>query len=242
VLALGSHLLGDDLSLLAWQRDDHRGTPAPDGLDEDGFIGWLDALQAEWVHASRRLSPRLVIELLDWTGPHVVEVISIQDPSTLTGDVSWASSRPVPAWLDHARELTERWIHRQQILEAVGLPSDLQHDLLVPVLDGLRWSYPYRLDSHKRPAGATVEIAVAGVDLELRWHLVSDDETWNFEPPADGPPAATLHMTSEQAWRLLSNNFSPDRHGEVLVSGDPTIVSTLTSTRGIIGTPKQAAS
>ena len=47
--------------------------------------------------------------------------------------------------LDQARELSEYWIHRQQLLQGLGRPSDLRADLAGPVLDGLRWAYPYRL-------------------------------------------------------------------------------------------------
>jgi hypothetical protein len=68
VLGLCSHLLGDDLAWLARHRDNHHGTRAPAG-DEDAFTVWLDALQSEWVHAARRLSPRLMTDLLAWTVP-----------------------------------------------------------------------------------------------------------------------------------------------------------------------------
>jgi hypothetical protein len=37
-----------------------------------------------------------------------------------TVSVSWAGPDPVPAWLDQARELSEYWIHRQQILQALA--------------------------------------------------------------------------------------------------------------------------
>ena len=59
ILGLCGHLLGDDLGLLARHRDGHHGTVPPDGATEGEFIAWLDDMQAEWVHASRRLSPRL---------------------------------------------------------------------------------------------------------------------------------------------------------------------------------------
>ena len=36
------------------------------------------------------------------------------------------------------RGLSEYWIHRQQLLQALGRPSDLRADLAAPVLDGLR--------------------------------------------------------------------------------------------------------
>jgi uncharacterized protein (TIGR03083 family) len=238
VLGLASHLLGGDLGLLARQRDGHHGTPAPEELSEEGFISWLDELQIEWVRAARRLSPRLVVELLDWAAPQLAEMVGSQDASASTASVSWASAGPVPVWLDHARELSERWIHRQQILEAVGAPSDLREDLGGPVLDGLRWAYPFRLEPHQRPEGATVEISVTGDEVELGWYVVSDGAAWSFRSAACDPLAARLRMTSEQAWRLLSNNFDKDAHGEVLASGDAEIVAALMRTRGIIGTPE----
>jgi hypothetical protein len=43
---LATHLLGGSFSVIAWLRDDFRGTPAPNGTDEAGFIEWLDELQA----------------------------------------------------------------------------------------------------------------------------------------------------------------------------------------------------
>jgi len=49
VLDLVNHLVGIDLAVISRQRDQHHGTPAPDGLDERAFIGWLDDLQNGWV-------------------------------------------------------------------------------------------------------------------------------------------------------------------------------------------------
>ncbi len=49
--------------------------------------------------------------------------------------------QPVPVWLDQARQLSEQWIHRQQLLQALGRRSDLRPDPAGPV----RWAYPYRL-------------------------------------------------------------------------------------------------
>jgi hypothetical protein len=70
-------------------------------------------------------------------------VIISQDPMSPTANMSWASADPVPVWLDQARELSERWIHRQQILQALGRPSDLREDLAEPALEFLRWAYPF---------------------------------------------------------------------------------------------------
>jgi uncharacterized protein (TIGR03083 family) len=125
VLGLCCHLLGDDLALLARHRDGYYGALGPDSAGEAEFARWLDELQAEWVRAARRLSPRLVTDLLRWSGPQIAGTFRGEDPRPRTASVSWAGHSPVPAWLDQARELSEYWIHRQQILQALGRPSDL---------------------------------------------------------------------------------------------------------------------
>lgn len=148
VYGLATHLLGGSLSVISWLRDGHRGTSPPDGVDEQGFIVWLDELQIAWVDAARRISPELLVELLAWSTPKFDEALAAHDPEALSAHVSWASAAPVPVWLDHARELSEKWIHRQHILEAIGRPSDLRSDLARPVLDALCWAYPYRFGAH----------------------------------------------------------------------------------------------
>ena len=79
--------------------DDYLGTPPPAGVDEAGFIEWLDGMQDEWVHAARRLSPALVLQLLGWSGPQLIESFRTSDPRARTAHVSWAGPEPVPVWL-----------------------------------------------------------------------------------------------------------------------------------------------
>jgi uncharacterized protein (TIGR03083 family) len=63
------HLLGDDIDLLSRRRDgaaptDTPGKPA--GFQE--LVASLDRLNQSWVEATRRVSPRLLCELLAVTG------------------------------------------------------------------------------------------------------------------------------------------------------------------------------
>lgn len=135
-LDLVCHLVGDDFGLLGRQRDGHAALRPPAG---SAFDTWLDAVQDDWVHSCRRLSPRLAVDLLTWTGPQIVEMFLGQDPGELAATVTWAGPDAVPRWLDHARELTEYWIHHQQLLLAVDRPPELS-ERAGPVLDALRWA------------------------------------------------------------------------------------------------------
>jgi uncharacterized protein (TIGR03083 family) len=239
VLGLCCHLLGDDLGLLSRQRDGYHGTPSRqrDGLGEAGFAAWLDDLQAEWVYAARRISPHLVTELLDWTGPQVVDMLRRQDPQARTALVSWAGTSPVPVWLDHAREVSEQWIHRQQLLQALGRPSDLRPDLAGSVLDGLRWAYPYRLEQCSAGPGDTVTIAISG-PVTRTWQLVATAAGWQYRDEPGARVVARLSLTTEQAWRLLTSNLPAAERSRLTTAGDNAITGVLLSTRAIIGSTK----
>jgi uncharacterized protein (TIGR03083 family) len=239
VLGLCCHLLGDDLGLLARHRDGYHGTPGPEGADEGEFVAWLDELQAEWVHAARRLSPRLVTELLAWTGPQLAAAFRRQDPRACTASVSWAGPGPVPAWLDQARELSEYWIHRQQLLQALAQPSDLRSDLAGPVLDGLAWAWRYRLAQAPAHPGDTVTLRLTGPVTRI-WHLVATADRWEFSDQPGSRLSASLTMSTEQAWRLLTNNLPAASQADIAAAGDKAITSILLSTRAIIGTPTWA--
>jgi uncharacterized protein (TIGR03083 family) len=237
VLGLSAHLAGDDLGFLARHRDGHHGTPAPEHASEDEFIAWLDGLQDEWVRAARRMSPRIVTGLLAWSGPQVAAAMGAQDPAARTGWVSWAGTGPVPAWLDQVRELAEYWIHRQQLLQALDRPSDLRADLAGPVLDGLRLAYPFRLGQAQAEAGDTVTISVSG-PVARTWFLVATPAGWEFRDEPGSRGVAAMSMTTEQAWRLLTNNLPAAERSRITAAGDATVLGILDRTRAIIGQPE----
>jgi uncharacterized protein (TIGR03083 family) len=241
VLGLCCHLVGDDLGFLSRHRDGYHGTPGPEDAGEAGFIAWLDNLQAEWVGAARRLSPRVVTDLLDWAGPQLAETFRGEDPRARIAEVSWAGPGPVPVWLDQVRELSEYWIHRQQLLQALGRPSDLRADLAGPVLTGLRWAYPFRLGQVTADPGETVTISISG-PVTLTWHLVATMAGWEFREEPGPRVVASLSMTTEQAWRLLTNNLLAAERSAITSSGDETVLGILYQTRAIIGTPSDQRS
>ena len=237
VLGLCTHLVAGDFALLSRHRDRFHGTPSPAGLTESQFVAWLDDLQAHWVQAAMRLSPRLVVDLLRWTGPQLLDVFRRQDPRERTARVSWAGPDLVPLWLDQLRELSEYWIHRQQLLEALGRGSELEATVVGAILDGLRWAYPFRLAAVSAEPGDTISIEISG-PVTATWLLVAGDTGWAFTPGPGPRSVARLSVTTEQAWRLLSNNLRVDEQAHLDVTGRDEIVDALRQTRAVIGTPK----
>jgi hypothetical protein len=49
---------------------------------------------------------------------------------------------------------------------------------------------------------------------------------------------ATIAMSTDEAWRLLTNNLSPERQAALTLSEDSFLLEVLRNTRAIIGSPK----
>jgi hypothetical protein len=88
----------------------------------------------------------------------------------------------VPRLVEPSSGAVGVWIHRQQLLGALDRESDLRSDVLGPVLDGLRWAYPYRLASQKRPGGDTVTIDISG-PVAATWHVVASEQVGTLPRP-----------------------------------------------------------
>jgi uncharacterized protein (TIGR03083 family) len=129
------HLLGNDIDLLSRRRDgaapaDTPTTPA--GFEE--LVASLDRLNQSWVEATRRISPRLLCELLVVTGKATERYLAGLELLAEEESVSWIRPEPLPNWLDVARQDTERWTHHQQIRDGVGVPGLKEPAFMAPVL------------------------------------------------------------------------------------------------------------
>jgi hypothetical protein len=223
---LALHILDDDLRWLSHRRD-HDESGLIDMSVPEAFVELLAANNQRWVQGAQALSRRVVSELLEWTGQRVAEYHADQDMRG-QGWVSWASSEPVPFWFNLAQEFTERWVHQQQMRDAVGRTGNHDGDL-PDVLATFVWAFPhqYRADS---PAGARVVLTFEGIgtwtltaDAARRWSLIAGG--------ADGADA-TLSLSSSAAWRLLTGASSSA--DEMRATGPPALVKPLLRVRAII--------
>lgn len=104
---------------------------------------------------------------------------------------------------------------------------------------GLRWAYPYRLAQAQARSGDTVTITVTG-PVSRTWHLVATDAGWRFGDQPEARAAAALALSTDQAWRLLTNNLPADDRAALGASGDAVITDILLHTRAIVGAPTWA--
>ncbi len=82
-----AHIFGDDVSRLARGRDGHQVDAPGPGEPLPAFI---HRFNGQWVNATRRASPRVLIDLLTVTTEQVVTFWASRDPDALGEPVSWA--------------------------------------------------------------------------------------------------------------------------------------------------------
>jgi uncharacterized protein (TIGR03083 family) len=220
------HLLDGDLGRLSRGRDGDATGLLPVDDDLGSFAAALAVKNQRWLEATRQLSPRVVRDLLVFSTAQVEEWTTDADLQAATR-VSWASDAPVPAWLDLARELSETWVHHQQIRAALDRETSTHR--LPDVLRAFVWALPHQYRAIAEP-GTTVD-----VDLSIggRWHLVAVGAgNWSLEEGAAATPAASIRFTAEAAWRSFTGAALPP-HG-AHQTGPPALTGPLLDVRGII--------
>jgi hypothetical protein len=223
---LALHLLDDDLTWLSTQRDGDA-SGLVDMADRSRFVPLLAAKNQRFVDGARSLSRRVIVDLLEWTGNQIDADCQSRD---LHGEgwVSWASSEAVPFWFNVAQEFTERWVHQQQIREAVGRVED-HAEHLPEVLRTFIWALPHQLSTSSCP-GAVITVTIEGV---ASWTLTSvGSAAWDMTERAAERPTVSVRVLPDAAWRWLSGAaFPPD---QLAVAGPRNLTEAVIEVRAVI--------
>jgi uncharacterized protein (TIGR03083 family) len=223
---LALHLLDDDLTWLSGQRDGDT-SGVVDMTDRDRFVGLLAAKNQRFVDGARSLSRRVAVDLLAWAGEQV-DAYHARCDLRRESWVSWASSKPVPFWFNLAQEFTERWVHQQQMREAVGRVED-HGDLLPEVLRTFVWALPYQM-----PASTDVVTVIAvRIDGVATWTLTSAGlDGWTLTEGQADNPSATVRLSPDAAWRsFVGAAVATD---QVTVTGPRELTDAVMRVRAII--------
>jgi uncharacterized protein (TIGR03083 family) len=215
---VAAHLVADDLGRLSSRRDGYveRWNPLVEPLKT-----YIDRRNAEWVAATRRLSPGVIRSLLAFGGLETQRFFGSVDPFALGSPVSWAGPEPAPNWLDLARELTERWHHQEQIREAVGAPSLNDPRFLRPILATFAFALlpPYR--QVEAPAGTAIQLAVEGRSGG-DWTVFRNKDGWGLRIGRPDSPGGSIAMTEDTAWRMYVRALTRrEVEARSRLSGDP---------------------
>ncbi len=232
---IAAHLLDGNLRRLSFQPD---GLPAEPDVPIQGYpdlVKYLNRLNAEWVTAARRISPPLLIDLLQHTGHQVAELFVRLDPEApALFPVAWAGEAQSANWFDVGREYTERWLHQQQIRDAVNAPGLSSREWLHPVLDVFVRALPHRYRDLVAAPETEVHIAIDGT-AGGDWTLRRDARQWRLYVGASEDPAARVRIGQDIAWRLFSKGLDPTRAREqVAVEGDQALGSAALGTLAVM--------
>jgi uncharacterized protein (TIGR03083 family) len=221
---VAAHLVADDLGRLSGQRDGHDEPrlARPETLKER-----VDRRNHDWVVATRRLSPRVIRSLLEWSGDETQRFFETLDPFAAGIPVSWAGPGPSPVWLDLARELTERWHHQGQIRDAVGAAILDDPALLRPILETFAFALPETLRDVEPIAGRAALLHVNG-QSGGDWTVEADGDRWNLRIGRPERPAAAVTLDEDTAWRMYVRALARDElHRRARIEGDSALATQL---------------
>ena len=231
-----AHLTDSTLRRLSFHRDGMPPPPpaAPIRSPKD-FVAFINTLNAEWVVAARRLSPRVLTDLFarasseaaDW-----FEALPLEAPALFS--VSWAGESSSEGWFDVGREFTELWHHQQQIRMAVGAPSLDDPRYLRAVIEialrGLRHAYR----DIEANVGDRVAIDISGPSGG-RWTLQRDEGRWTVLEGDSPDVRAHVRLSDDAAWRLFFNAMRDDEARRVIeIEGERHLATPLLRARSVI--------
>lgn len=232
---VAAHLLDGDLRKLSTTRDGFIAPPDREIAGYPDLVGFLNALNDGWVRAARRLSPRVLVELLEISGSMVARMVADlppHEPSVFP--VDWAGESVSENWMDVGREMTERWHHQMQIREAVGAPGLTGREWMDPVLAVSVRALARAYEGTPAPEGTAVVLRI-GDAAEWLWSVVARGDAWEVMQGAPDEPQAEVRLDEDTAWRLFYNALPADgARARATVTGDPALAEPIFSARAVM--------
>ena len=231
---VAAHLLDTDLRRLSAQRDGHRLSPF-EGGGYDEVVTLINRLNASWVEVARRLSPRVLTDLLEWSGPQVAALFaSLAPDDEAIFPVAWAGEARSANWMDMGREYTEKWHHQAQIREAVGAIALDSRRWLGPVMELSMYALPYAFRAVGAPTGSALSVRVEG-EAGGVWHIVRGREGWELREGEAASANARVRLDTDTAWRLFFNALDGEEAARrVRAEGDEELCAAFLGVRSVM--------
>lgn len=206
---VAAHLLDGNIRHLSMSRDNYFGeTPGEINSYQD-LVAFLNKLNADWVNATKRMSPQVLIKMLEITGKQFSEHIATLDLNKQAMfAVAWAGNEQSLNWFHIAREYTEKWHHQQQIRDAVNKPGIITEEFYQPFLQTFMQALPHTYRNTRAYEGSVVKISVTG-EGGGDWYLIKKNE-WEFSDEEYLMPEAHTTIDGDIAWKLFSKSWRKD--------------------------------
>jgi hypothetical protein len=137
--------------------------------------------------------------------------------------VAWAGQSKSYNWMHIAREYSEKWLHQQQIREAVHRPALMERKYFYPFMDTFMLALPYTFRTVEAPEGVTVVVEITG-NIGGKWAVKRKNGEWVPWQPTSGLPDAQLSLPPDIAWKLFSKSIRPpEALPKVQISGEDSL-------------------
>lgn len=204
-----SHLLDGNLRGLSISRDQYFGEKPENINSYQDLVDFLNQLNMSWTNATKRLSPNVLIDLLETTGKEYSEHLQTLNPEeNAIFSVAWAGEETSLNWFHIAREYTEKFLHQQQIRNAVEKQALFTKELFSPFIETFIQALPHTYRNTKAPENSIVTLIVTS-DIGGKWSIIKKENHWEFTYSDVKKSDATIKITPEDAWLLFSKGMTP---------------------------------
>jgi uncharacterized protein (TIGR03083 family) len=232
---VAAHLLDTALRKLSIVRDSCY-VESAEVYSRQDIVAWVNRFNQEGVIVYRRLSPKLLIDLMKEACEQSGRFHESLDPfAPAVFNVSWAGEAQSLNWFDTARELTERWHHQQQIRLATERPGLMTPDMYHPVLDCFLRGLPHHYRGIDARPGTVLVVQIAG-ESGGRWFLSKHTVGWRLIKDHTGKLASRITIPQELAWRLFTKGIDRElARVQVQIEGDRALGEKLLQMKAVIG-------
>lgn len=207
---IAAHLLDGNIRTLSILRDGHFGENASIQSYQD-LVDFLNRLNADWVKAMKRVSPEMIILLLEFTGKPFCDYFASIDPfEKSVFAVDWAGEKESLNWMEIAREYTEKWLHQQQIRDALKQPGIMRRELFYPFISIFMLALPFTFRHVEAEENQLVKVTIT-TDIGGSWYLVRQAGKWVLTAATDQEPTTELSIDPDTAWKLFSKSLRPEQ-------------------------------
>jgi uncharacterized protein (TIGR03083 family) len=200
------------------------------------LIAFINRLNREGVTVYRRLSPKVLVDMMKEACEQSARFHESLDPfAPAAFAVSWAGEEKSLNWFDTAREFTERWHHQQQIRLATNRPGIMTPELYHPVLDCFVRGLPYLYRDVDAPEGTLLVLEISG-ECGGRWFLRKEPLGWCFVKPSVEKPGSRVTIPQELAWRVFTKGIDRDSaRAQIAVEGNRDLGEKVLQLTAIVG-------
>jgi uncharacterized protein (TIGR03083 family) len=216
------HLLDGNLRAISMLRDGYWADPNATFNSYGELLTYLNGLNASWIEGTRRLSPQVTTDLLEFSGHQYLAMLADLDPfAQATFSVAWAGEESSQNWFHIAREYTEKWHHQQQIRLATGDEETLLKELYYrPYLTTTVHALPHHYREVPGVKGDVLQFVFRG-ETDKSWALRWGEGSWNLTDDSVDYPRSTIIIPDRFAWQVFMKAMTREEAAShVHVEGD----------------------